>query len=199
MDFIPSCPRTLNLISSGLRPEHFPRIAVSLFHQERADDQRIHARAEKRAHRIGGRIDDGLTAQVKRRIHDDRHARAVAEFFDQSPVERIHLLLDGLRARGAIHVSDRRDNAVFLWPHRKRQNHERRVWSARQVLAGDFGQHRGRERAPPLAELHGVVDRKSTCLNSSHGYISYAVFCLKKKKQKYAELMYEHESMLRLI
>src|SRR2546422_6552606 len=45
-------------------------------------------------------------------------------------------------------------------------------------------------------ELHGAVDppavsvqkvgsredRKSTRLNSSHGYISYAVFCLKKKK-----------------
>src|SRR2546422_3323456 len=27
-------------------------------------------------------------------------------------------------------------------------------------------------------------DRKSTRLNSSHGYISYAVFCLKKKKSK---------------
>src|SRR3989449_6416176 len=27
-----------------------------------------------------------------------------------------------------------------------------------------------------------VQDRKSTRLNSSHGYISYAVFCLKKKK-----------------
>src|SRR4030043_1279508 len=27
------------------------------------------------------------------------------------------------------------------------------------------------------------LDRKSTRLNSSHGYISYAVFCLKKKKQ----------------
>src|SRR2546429_5538267 len=28
----------------------------------------------------------------------------------------------------------------------------------------------------------GLLDRKSTRLNSSHGYISYAVFCLKKKK-----------------
>src|SRR2546422_8557627 len=28
------------------------------------------------------------------------------------------------------------------------------------------------------------IDRKSTRLNSSHGYISYAVFCLKKKKNK---------------
>src|SRR2546422_6780981 len=30
---------------------------------------------------------------------------------------------------------------------------------------------------------HEVTDRKSTRLNSSHGYISYAVFCLKKKKR----------------
>src|SRR2546422_5569160 len=28
------------------------------------------------------------------------------------------------------------------------------------------------------------IDRKSTRLNSSHGYISYAVFCFKKKKKK---------------
>src|SRR5207245_9642785 len=28
-----------------------------------------------------------------------------------------------------------------------------------------------------------LIDRKSTRLNSSHGSISYAVFCLKKKKQ----------------
>src|SRR5438128_8518417 len=30
----------------------------------------------------------------------------------------------------------------------------------------------------------GVQDRKSTRLNSSHGSISYAVFCLKKKKRE---------------
>src|SRR5690625_6177792 len=33
--------------------------------------------------------------------------------------------------------------------------------------------------------LHYIVDRKSTRLNSSHVAISYAVFCLKKKKRKY--------------
>src|SRR2546422_5733373 len=32
---------------------------------------------------------------------------------------------------------------------------------------------------------YGRRDRKSTRLNSSHGYISYAVFCLKKKKNKH--------------
>src|SRR3989449_5460837 len=34
------------------------------------------------------------------------------------------------------------------------------------------------------------VDRKSTRLNSSHGYISYAVFCLKKKKNTNKEPYY---------
>src|SRR2546427_7175133 len=32
-----------------------------------------------------------------------------------------------------------------------------------------------------------VEDRKSTRLNSSHSQISYAVFCLKKKKKKYKQ------------
>src|SRR3712207_8519629 len=35
----------------------------------------------------------------------------------------------------------------------------------------------------PLLVVPGVGDRKSTRLNSSHANISYAVFCLKKKKQ----------------
>src|SRR5256884_5804868 len=36
-----------------------------------------------------------------------------------------------------------------------------------------------------LVLIHSAVspDRKSTRLNSSHGYISYAVFCLKKKRR----------------
>src|SRR2546422_7004721 len=38
------------------------------------------------------------------------------------------------------------------------------------------------QRAARVAWIDG--DRKSTRLNSSHGYISYAVFCLKKKKSK---------------
>src|SRR2546429_2012348 len=56
---------------------------------------------------------------------------------------------------------------------------------------------RGRKRKPQLQkQLHVhpyylliylfIKDRKSTRLNSSHGYISYAVFCLKKKKPRYA-------------
>src|SRR5256885_15634418 len=39
-------------------------------------------------------------------------------------------------------------------------------------------------RLVPRARLAKLVDRKSTRLNSSHLVISYAVFCLKKKKKK---------------
>src|SRR2546429_7109199 len=37
--------------------------------------------------------------------------------------------------------------------------------------------------AEPPKSGFSLVDRKSTRLNSSHGYISYAVFCLKKKNR----------------
>src|SRR2546429_1083535 len=39
-------------------------------------------------------------------------------------------------------------------------------------------------RALCAREMDSPQDRKSTRLNSSHGYISYAVFCLKKKTQQ---------------
>src|SRR3712207_7683058 len=39
-------------------------------------------------------------------------------------------------------------------------------------------------------QYEGRLDRKSTRLNSSHANISYAVFCLKKKKKHYIILLY---------
>src|SRR3712207_8128046 len=71
-----------------------------------------------------------------------------------------------------------------------------RPWLGEVRRAGDHvGPHLGRQverpalrvgdqqrgvGSPPL--VFGVGDRKSTRLNSSHANISYAVFCLKKKK-----------------
>src|SRR2546426_1597908 len=43
-----------------------------------------------------------------------------------------------------------------------------------------------REQGVALADGVARVDRKSTRLNSSHLVISYAVFCLKKKKERRA-------------
>src|SRR2546429_7346152 len=42
-------------------------------------------------------------------------------------------------------------------------------------------------RVDSLKNGSSMKDRKSTRLNSSHGYISYAVFCLKKKKKQNKE------------
>src|SRR5687768_17882059 len=50
----------------------------------------------------------------------------------------------------------------------------------RQLEVGHERHHPRRRR-----QLVSRRDRKSTRLNSSHGYISYAVFCLKKKKKQH--------------
>src|SRR2546422_11366420 len=58
--------------------------------------------------------------------------------------------------------------------------HPRRVAIGPNVAGrADFGVEL---RLAALASHELRADRKSTRLNSSHGYISYAVFCLKKKK-----------------
>src|SRR2546430_2920807 len=48
---------------------------------------------------------------------------------------------------------------------------------------GNVGQICDNVLGDPIAEVL-LLDRKSTRLNSSHSQISYAVFCLKKKKKK---------------
>src|SRR2546421_8045107 len=56
--------------------------------------------------------------------------------------------------------------------------------SSFSVHTSDFLFTPGHAGAQPGASTPPHVDRKSTRLNSSHDQISYAVFCLKKKKQK---------------
>src|SRR5687768_17853939 len=48
------------------------------------------------------------------------------------------------------------------------------------------------EHNPGTIPATNHLDRKSTRLNSSHGYISYAVFCLKKKKDDNARADAQH-------
>src|SRR3712207_7132527 len=59
---------------------------------------------------------------------------------------------------------------------RARHGDLRRALSETRRLGREDGHHPGR----PCTQVAG--DRKSTRLNSSHANISYAVFCLKKKK-----------------
>src|SRR2546422_1950351 len=70
----------------------------------------------------------------------------------------------------------RKDQSYFLY----RLN---RAWLSR-ILFPVGGMRK--DEVWPKAEAIGLPadeDRKSTRLNSSHGYISYAVFCLKKKRK----------------
>src|SRR5205809_1986900 len=59
------------------------------------------------------------------------------------------------------------------------------ILAGRDVLAkSPTGSGKTLAFAIPLADRIAAGDRKSTRLNSSHGYISYAVFCLKKKTDR---------------
>ena len=57
-------------------------------------------------------------------------------------------------------------------------------YSGHGVAMANMGGHLIAEAIKGQADGFDCLDRKSTRLNSSHGYISYAVFCLKKKKKK---------------
>src|SRR5436190_17795423 len=70
-------------------------------------------------------------------------------------------------------------------------NHPRRKWAVDQALHSSPA---GEKRVGPESNRRQVItvdrpadhlDRKSTRLNSSHTVISYAVFCLKKKKPQH--------------
>src|SRR5687768_18108600 len=73
------------------------------------------------------------------------------------------------RSKLLLRVEDHGNGALRVDCKRRAHTPERRLEH------GDRMVRDGRVRRP--------LDRKSTRLNSSHGYISYAVFCLKKKNQ----------------
>src|SRR2546430_6346287 len=76
----------------------------------------------------------------------------------------------------------------FFFSSRRRHTRFDCDWSS-DVCSSDLSRVRGLHSAPAdvfladEAEMVAEVDRKSTRLNSSHSQISYAVFCLKKKKK----------------
>src|SRR3989449_3316901 len=77
--------------------------------------------------------------------------------------------------RGADFSLSARDGHVAYCEEKSPSLRQRQAWS------GEEDQKNGQRAHDDSLEL--IADRKSTRLNSSHGYISYAVFCLKKKKK----------------
>src|SRR2546430_7255814 len=71
---------------------------------------------------------------------------------------------------------------------RQIDRHAAELDASRKALAQAAQDHHdGREQSDRLVSRH-QRDRKSTRLNSSHSQISYAVFCLKKKKKLYTRI-----------
>src|SRR2546426_4228302 len=74
---------------------------------------------------------------------------------------------------------------LFRSRHRQRGEPPDLLLDRGADLARDDPHHRRASGAQPhVPEAHHRADRKSTRLNSSHLVISYAVFCLKKKKKR---------------
>src|SRR5687768_17934655 len=87
-------------------------------------------------------------------------------------------------------VSDQNPGGVFVQrqnDYQRKPRHSARNSCLRRGKEIDVAIHYrlGCNRSAHLDVFH--IDRKSTRLNSSHGYISYAVFCLKKKKKKHSK------------
>src|SRR5207245_11507673 len=65
--------------------------------------------------------------------------------------------------------------------------HDKKIWNIVRAVVlvndGTLGKYHRAHDVPNLFIVDGSRDRKSTRLNSSHGSISYAVFCLKKKSK----------------
>src|SRR3712207_7135669 len=59
----------------------------------------------------------------------------------------------------------------------------------RPPVRADLHARRGLRTSGQRSAVSGQQDRKSTRLNSSHANISYAVFCLKKKKREDAAVV----------
>src|SRR2546422_4322886 len=93
-------------------------------------------------------------------------ACAILFFFNDTATTEIYTL----SLHDALPISGRNASEA-------RAGLESEVVDADPPAGGGRPRGQGRNRPAPVS----IQDRKSTRLNSSHGYISYAVFCLKKK------------------
>src|SRR5205809_2435362 len=128
-------------------------------------------------------------AQVQDLLGVDFHVRGLA-------LEAAHRLVDHDARVGQAEA------LVGVAGGEEQRAHARRLPDAKRAdvgldeLHGVVDREAGRDRAARRVDVEEDVlvrvlgleeqelgDRKSTRLNSSHGYISYAVFCLKKKKK----------------
>src|SRR2546429_3266917 len=157
----PARPPKRAAYDSGIAPpppahqaagERFPRVGAHFAHTERC-----YAGARIHRHRARPAVEADLTEQNAVPLIVLSSAR--------EPVEAVNSILR--RAGQPVHCT---------WIPALRD-----LADALTQLNPEMLVHVAESRAEFEAAIR-VRDRKSTRLNSSHGYISYAVFCLKKKK-----------------
>src|SRR2546422_5301903 len=100
------------------------------------------------------------------------------------PVDRRQILVlsDASTDRTDAIVSEYASRGVELLRMQRRRGKTVAENAALALLRGDIIVNSDASVQLEPGALKRLIDRKSTRLNSSHGYISYAVFCLKKKK-----------------
>src|SRR2546422_2099034 len=140
------------------------RLAVVLPHE-------LLAELDPLALLVGGEVPEPVLVRGAERVHEHQPPLGVHREL-LLPVHVDEASLPDLGVEGLVDSQHRLPEGIVLRRGEPRDSD--------RLLPREFAVHllqlRGR--------LHERLDRKSTRLNSSHGYISYAVFCLKKKKKK---------------
>src|SRR5207302_2317121 len=130
-----------------------------------------------------GREESPLFAAPRRRFYQRRRIplremQPVAADF-QPTLEQVQLRAFSRAVRAFDHNQSTRIGAARNRPARLRKSRFCRL-AASRLLNHVLSLHEPLSRG---GDISGLRDRKSTRLNSSHVKISYAVFCLKKKKK----------------
>src|SRR2546428_12693221 len=92
------------------------------------------------------------------------------------PEDHVVVNLDGEIVEGKLKPSSDTASHLYIYRHRPDVNGVVHTHSSYATAFAALGR-------PIPVYLTAIADRKSTRLNSSHDQISYAVFCLKKKKK----------------
>src|SRR2546429_2956362 len=118
---------------------------------------------------IVSNMENPFFLDIYRTLESDAHSQGLevvvanTDYRSEQLVASVQLMI-GLRVAGlAVIVSEMEEHLI-------------------QTVAGSRIPVAFYDVGTPQKNITNIRDRKSTRLNSSHGYISYAVFCLKKKK-----------------
>src|SRR3989449_620592 len=150
--------------------------------------RRLARRRERQQELDAGRLPDFLPETKEIRDRDWTVAPIRPDLTDRrveitGPVER-KMMINALNSGANVFMADFEDANAPTWENNLTgQQNVRDAVTRTIAYTSPEGKRYALEAKTATLVVRPRGDRKSTRLNSSHGYISYAVFCLKKKKQ----------------